>query len=252
MIGEVQSLVTPTQYVVLRVTSAGWGDGAKLQVRGTDSRNGREFAEVIKRAAPCDSLVLRVGPFTRGSTASVTVELLGADNQALDAWSSAIEITNPNSPAVIVRQAVYDILEAAGLSGVILLTDGLRRPACVAEDTPFTAGPVVVEVGAPASRKRKVSHVRSEVTCEIPITIYIFGYSTGEAFTLADNTAWAIQAAVDARPNLSLSGLGVNDFTWSWDVQQPEVLDVQGSTMPVVLQDVTLTVPVIWTSCTTA
>lgn len=247
MISSVDSVTTPTQYVALRVQpdAAGW-EGVTLRAYGTDSLNDREFETLrtIPEGSTCE--VIKVGPFMKGATAAVSVSVLDADGDTVDAWTDSIVITNENSPAVIVRQAIYDIIEDGELDGVFLLTNGEGGPTSAVEDIPFVGSDRAVEVGAPYSRKSQKSPCRSEVTCEVPINIYIIAHRKGEAFAIADNTAWQVQKLVDGAPNLYLSGLGVNNFSWYWDVRTPDFVETEGTAVPVVVQEMVITVPVVW------
>lgn len=247
MIGEVSAIVTPTQYVALRITpgASGW-EAVTLRAFGVDHQNGRNFEELVTLTEGMTDVVTKVGPFIKGDAATVSVTLLDGGGVTLDSWTDEIDITNTNSPGVIVRQAVYDIIEDASPEGIFLITDGHGGPSSADEDCPFVGADYAVEVAAPFSRKRQLSPVRSEVSCEIPINVYIIGHTKAAAFRAADNVAWQIQQLVDATPNLYLSGLGVNNYSWRWDVRTPDFVDVDGSAMPIVLQELLLTVPVIW------
>jgi hypothetical protein len=244
---EVTTLVTPTQCVVIRLASNDWGTA----VRAVAYIPATAFSDEVELDPLTNGFVLKIGQFRVGAELTITIELKDEDDIVTESQEAEIVVTAGKSPAVVARQAVFDALEADGIADVFLLTDGYRRPASAAEDMPFVGGNVVIEVGAPSSRKKKKTQVRSEVTCELPISVYVFGEATSDAFITADNATWDMQRAIDDTKNLRMVGLAniaTNDFTWDWDVQAPEVVEVQGSPMPVVIQQSTLTIPIIWVS----
>jgi hypothetical protein len=239
---DVSSYLLPTQYVVLKIAEpeGGWGDAVEAIASATDPVNVEPFAASADLVAG-SAAVLRIGPFRAGGSPVITVSTIDNAEAVVDTEDVTVEVAQVWSPGVVIRQAVYDILEAANLNGE-LLTDGLRRPASAAEDMEFTGGQVAIEVGSASTQKAKKSGIRSEVRSVLHLTVYTFGEFLGDAFNLCDNTAWAIQRAVDNRSNLGLGNLSVNNYAWSWDVREPEPVDVQGSPIPVAAQELTLTV----------
>lgn len=235
---ELRTYVTPTQYVVVWVQhpNGGWDDVGDVVVSATDNINGEVFTSTVA-VETRKGCAVRIGPFRKGAAFTVTVTTRDAGAVTLETDTAEVTITNNNSPGVIIRQAIFDALLAADLEGVELLNDGLFRPAIAAEDMPYTDGNVVVQIGAPSSTKQKKTPVRSHVPCKIPLTVIVFGED--RPLDVCDNTAWAVQKAVDGSANLRIGCLGLNNFAWEWDVGTPDVPEIEGNTAPVAVQELT-------------
>lgn len=176
---------------------------------------------------------ITIGPVDHGSVMSIVVTA-GAASGTPYAYTLSVD----TSYAAIVRQRLAEIISAAGISGLRVVSDVYGRPRLIGKHDAFTTNQTLCEISTPRLTGSSFNGSREVDRFEFTIGLVEF---TADEDTASDKL-WrllaAVRAAVNATANLGL--YGVIDKSWEWSKAEivPEI-DQQ-----YVELDATLSIPI--------